>query len=400
LHQSVSKIPPKNLVKYRALIKQTPISNFFFGKIIKKFGLNQLGTYLKTRKKNPTITFPYMPNVILNDAYLYDFHVHSTYSDGTGSYKDILMEVCNKKHINGIAITDHPFRRESTRFVRYVDEKAIKRSFKLNSFVQDFKNKGKFPENFITFPGSCEFLAKLDDNNHAEVEIIALGVSENFVEKNGGIKQITRGYALELIEKIHDDNGIAIIPHPFYATRAHELLKLNKLSKYSQPDAYEGLNYSIGFLYDTAFYDFFEELAYSHQLKTISILFGYFNWISQIIGQNNTFGKHFNYPLARKISSIGCSDAHPVCMVGAACTLFREPIESLEDLRKKLYKKQSIPLFNPLWSQRTNKKRVYDEIWKGYGEFIEKGISRIKNQPFFKLIYYKILINMFSHFFL
>ena len=400
MHQSVSRIPPKNLVKYRALAKQTPISNLFFGKMIKKFGLNQLGTYLKTRKKNPAITFPYMPNVIPNDAYLYDFHVHSLYSDGTGSYEDILMEVSRKKHINGIAITDHPFRRESTRFIRYVDEKAIKRSFKFNSLVQDFRRQGKLPENFISFPGSCEFLTKLDDNNHANIEIIALGVSENFVEKNGGIRRITRGYALELIEKIHDDNGIAIVPHPFYSTRAHELLKLNKLSIYTRPDAYEGLNYSIGFLYDTAYYEFFEKLHYKSQLKIISILFGFFNWMATIISQENDFGKHFTYPLAKTISSIGSSDAHLVSMVGAACTLLREPINSLEDLRKVLSKKKTLPIYNPIWSQKTNKNRVYEEIWEGYDTIIEKSISRIKKQPLHKLILYKILINIFSHFFL
>ena len=317
-----------------------------------------------------------------------------------GSFKDILMEICRKKHINGIALTDHPFNPKSTRFVRYIDDKVIKRSYKFNSLVQDFKRRGKLPESFISFPGSAELLTKLDDNKHAEIEIIALGVSENFIEKNGGIKNIASGYGLELIEKIHDDNGLAIIPHPFFSTRAHELLKNHKISKNAMPDAYEGLNYSVGFLYDTAYYNFFEQLAYPYQLKIISVLFGYFNWMATIISQKNKFGKYFNYPLAKKISSIGSSDSHFNCMVGAACTLFRDPIDSIEDLRKLLMKKKALPIYNPLWSQRTNKNRVYQEIWEKFGEEIGKSLSQVETFPLVKLILFRILISTFSFFFL
>ena len=249
MHQSVSKIPPKNLIKYRAISKQTPISNFFLNRFIKRFGFNQLGTYLRTRRKNRELTYPYMPRIISEEDYLYDFHIHTHWSDGKGSYKEILNRIFQKKHLNGgIAITDHPFKPGSNKYLRYIDNKAIERTFKINSIISDFKKKGKLPEQFISFPGSCEFLTRLKESNPIEIEIIALGVPKDFIKKNRGIRNITNNmYAVELIERIHDNNGLAILPHPFYYTKSSELLR-QKLSRNSRPDAFEGINYSVGFL--------------------------------------------------------------------------------------------------------------------------------------------------------
>ena len=395
-HTSFSKIPPHNLVKY-PVRKQSPLSNLIFGKILKKYGLVQIRTYYKTKRRNHKIIFPYMPKRLPNNAYLYDFHTHTRYSDGRGNFKEILMQISKKKHLNGIAITDHPWKPRSNKEIRIIEKKVVSRSFKFSYLVDKFKKKGKLPDNFISFPGSCEFMTKLnEDNPKTEIELIALGISKDFIEKNGGLKHITNSYAVDLIEKIHDDNGLVILPHPFFSTRAHELLRY-KLSKNSRPDAMEGINYSIGFLSDETYQEFFKKLPFSSQLKVICKVFGYFNWMSTIISQENDFGKHFNYPIAKNIATVGSSDAHFLSMVGAACTVIMEPITSIEDIRKVFSKRKTIPILNPLWGYNTEKKEVFNEFWEEYGKLINDRISHVKKQPFIKIILVKVFIDILSY---
>ena len=391
--RSVSRIPAHNLVKY-PIIKQSPLSNIIYGKILKKYGLLQLGSYYKNKKKNPKIVFPYMPKNISEHTYLYDFHTHTQYSDGKGNFKEILMQISKKKHLNGIAITDHPWKPRTNVNIRFMEKKVISRSFEFDSLVDDFKKKGRLPDNFVSFPGSCEFITRLnEDNPNSEIELIALGISKNFLKANGGLKRITNGYATELIEKIHDDNGLVIIPHPFFSTRAHELLRF-KLSKNSRPDAVESINYSIGFLSDEVYHEFFEILPFSAQLKKISKIFGYFNWMATIISQENKFGKHFNYPIAKTAASIGSTDAHFLSMVGAGCTVIKSPITSMEDLRKVFLEKNTTPAYNPLWGLNTKKRDVFREVLEKYGGMINDRISHVRRQPFNKLIVGKVLIDI------
>lgn len=53
----------------------------------------------------------------------YDMHVHSTYSDGTLSVKEIL-EICKKKSLKGVAITDHDTV-AAFEDSHYLDEKSL-----------------------------------------------------------------------------------------------------------------------------------------------------------------------------------------------------------------------------------------------------------------------------------
>jgi len=397
VHRSVSRIPPHNLTKYRYIIKQTPISDLVFEILFKRYGLYQIGTYLRTWKRNPTITYPYMPSDISKDIYLYDFHAHSMWSDGVGTYENILNEIRQKQHLHGMAITEHPFKPNVLKKVRYIDEKQIYRSYKLNAIAMDFKTQGKLPKEFVTFPGSCELLTMLENDSRYDAEIIALGVSKDFIERCGGVKTIkSNTTAVELIEKIHDDNGLAVLPHPFFYTRSNALLR-RKLTKNSRPDAFEGLNYSVGFMADENFQEFFQKLPFTPQLKTLSANFGYFNWMSTIVSQENKAGKRFNYPLARELASIGVSDAHIPSMIGAACTAIKnKPITSLEDLRTVFSKKETIPIYNPIWSKKTDKHVMFREMLEGYKDRIDSSVSTIKKKSYIKLLAYRFLIKAFS----
>jgi len=376
--------------------KQTPISNLIFGKLLKKFGVTQMISFHKTRKKNPVATYPYMPSEIPEDAYLYDFHSHTYHSDGKGTYEEILIDLSQKKHINGLAVTDHPWHHGEDGKERIPDGKVIDRSYKFNQMVEDYKKKGKLHEDFISFPGSSEFFTMLDeDNEKHEVEIIGIGLSKEFVKDNGGIKRLTSEcYAEELIEKIHDDNGLAILPHPFYFERAYELLRRD-LPNNSRPDAYEGINYTIGFLYDDGYRGFWEKLPFTEELVMICQNFGYFNWMATLVSQENNFGKYFNFPIAQQIATVGSSDAHFQSMIGAACTVIKEPINNIEDLRKVFHERRTIPIINSKWDAVTKSSDVYSEIWDAYGEIINKGL---KDNSLFRWILSKTIVDLLQHF--
>ncbi|MHA1147558.1 MAG: PHP-associated domain-containing protein [Promethearchaeota archaeon] len=395
LHQSVSRIKPSRLAQVR-IPKQSNLADLFFGRLLKRFGITQILTYHKIRKRNPKMVYPYMPKKFPEDAYLYDFHFHSYYSDGRGSFRDILNEISLKKHLNGLTITDHPYHLGKDLNDKIPSERVIKQSFQFQKLIENYKRKGKLTLDFISFPGSCEFFCKLNDHSDAEIELILLGVSKDFVQRNGGVKKLTNlCHAVELIEKVHDDNGLVIVPHPFFFTSAHKLLRY-KLSRYSRPDAVEAINYTTGFISDKAYYPFLEQLPFSDQTKTIAHNFGYFNWMTTIVTQKNNYGKYFDYPLARKIGAVGSSDAHFFTMIGAASTLIKEQIHSIEDLRRVFHKKQTQPIYNPLWSINTEKKDVYKEIWDAYGTYVNEGITK---HSFFQWILAKTIVDITSFFF-
>lgn len=389
LHNSVSRIPPSRLIKHQVR-KQSIWSDLVFGRILGRFGIAQMMTYHKTRKCMPQLTYPYMPKRIPDDAYLYDFHFHSYYSDGRGTFGDILNEIARKRHLNGMVITDHPYHLGKDLNDKIPQDKVIRNSFKFLRYANRFKRKGKISKDFMTFPGSCEMFCKLDEDSDTEVEIIILGVPEDFISRNGGVKRITNYFhAAELIEKVHDDNGLTIIPHPFFFTKAHNLLRRN-LTGSARPDAYEGINYTTGFICDKGYHGFLDQLPFSNQTKSIANNFGYFNWMATIVSQENKFGRYFNFPLARKIATVGSSDAHFHSMIGAAATMIKRPLHDIEDLRRVFIRKETQPIYNPLWSINTECFDVYKEIWDAYGPFINEGIEK---RPFALWLLAKLIVD-------
>ncbi|MGQ4874008.1 MAG: PHP-associated domain-containing protein [Promethearchaeia archaeon] len=398
MHKSFCPIPPEKVVKF-PIRRQSPLSDILLGKTLRNYGIMQIMSYHLTRRFYPKITEPYMPKKIPENAYLYDFHSHTKYSDGSGTYKDVLDAICLKKHLSGIAITDHPYLAKHLQDNRLLTEKVIERSFKFDKLASEYKRRGKIPEHFLTFPGSCEFFTSLDEENKSsEVEIIGIGLPKDFIQANGGIKRLTiHSNALELIEIIHENNGLVIIPHPFHKTRIAELFR-KKLSKNSTPDAVETINYIVGFLADDAYYDFFKMLSESlaPEIKSICQNFGYFNWMATMIAYKNNNGKPFKYPIATKIAPVGSSDAHFISMIGAGCTLIKEPVSCLEDLRKIFHKRKTIPMLNPIWGKKTSKKEVYREIWDKYGDIINE---MIKKESFIKFATAKVFVDMVSYLF-
>ncbi len=107
----------------------------------------------------------------------YDFHLHSRYSrDGTISPADV-MKIAKKRGLNGIAITDHD---------------TIKGS------VEAMKNK------IDGLDVICGAEIKTDRG-----DVIGLFLSE----------EITARDHLDVIEQIHGQGGVAIVPHPFDSMR-------------------------------------------------------------------------------------------------------------------------------------------------------------------------------------
>jgi hypothetical protein len=395
LHRSTTKIPPHNLVKI-PIRKQSFLSNLILGRL-KRFGLHKMTSYHLTRKRLGNAVYPYMPENLPDDVYLYDFHSHSANSDGKGTFEEVLTEISQKKHLNGLALTDHPWHLGADKETRIPDEKVISRSFKFHKVAEDYKKKGKLPENFITFPGSCEFFMKFSEKfPSSEIELLAIGLSEDFLKDVKDLNKIASGYAAEFIERVHDNNGLVIVPHPFYFVRSYELFR-SKNSRNSRPDAIESINYMIGFLADKGYQDFFNKLPFSDEVRYIGTNFGYFNWIATIITQENNFGKNFNsFPLARQVAAVGSSDAHFKSMLGAASTLLKEPITSFEDLRKVFKQKKTFPMYNPIWGENTNKYSVYKEMWQTYGDRINKGLEETS------LLYWmasKFFVDLLAYFF-
>ncbi|MHA1147557.1 MAG: PHP domain-containing protein [Promethearchaeota archaeon] len=389
-------IPPNQINKI-SIYKQSFLENFLFKKFLNKFGLSQLGTYYRTLKRDSQVIYPYMPEKFPEDAYLYDFHCHSYYSDGKGDFRHILNQIRQKKHLNGLAFTDHPWYIDNNR-KRILNSKVIKRSYKAASLVESLIKLGKLPKDFVTFPGSCEFFMHLNEEAKSpDIELIALGLSIDFISKLGGLKKITRMNALEFIERVHEDNGLIILPHPFYFNYGHKLLKSKELTINSTPDAFESLNYTIGFLFDKIYHPLFNRNpVFYGELVFLSQLFGYFNWMARIISQRNNYGKNFDYPTARKIAAVGSSDAHFLTMVGAGCTMTESTIESIEDLRNIFKKKKTIPMINKQWSDNTLLLDVSNEIFGVYGHKINEFIHNSEKGVLNKVILYKIAIRILS----
>ncbi len=376
------------------IAKQSFLENILFSKVLKRTGFKRMGAYFRTTLRNPNAIYPFMLESLPEDAFLYDFHSHTQYSDGKGDFRHILLEIERKQHLNGLAFTDHPSYYDRVKKEYFIEPKVIRRSFKAQKIADRLKRQGKINEEFVTFPGSCEFAVRLkEDKPSSEIELIALGIPEDFVKKNGGIRKIARMDALNFIENVHDDNGLVIVPHPFWFTRAHELLKMKKLSRNATPDAFESQNFTIGFLINEALHPYFEKVKpFYRELIFLSKIFGYFNWIATIISEANPYGRHYDYPIARKIAAVGSSDAHFMSMVGAGCTMTREPIHSFEDLRNVFKQKKGTPMLNAKWALNTETNEWFAEVIEEYGPKINDLIRNSNLGLINKLLVLKIVI--------
>jgi len=212
-----------------------------------------------------------------------DIHIHSIYSKKCGLFdiKDILDYVEKMTDLDVIAITDHD---------------QIKGSLKAAKMSSNY--------NFEVIVGE-EILTK-------QGEVIGLFLKERILPK--------KSLAATLAE-IHKQDGLAIIPHPFYfygripgLKKAVSIRTVNKILKHESDlikiDALEAFNASLA-----------GQLSHRKVLKF------------------NT--KLFDLPV------IASSDAHSVAHIGCAFTLF--PGKTKEDLRQSILNKTTIIQGGEFW---------------------------------------------------
>lgn len=132
----------------------------------------------------------------------FDLHIHTEYSDGIGSVKEVLLEAY-RKGLNGIAITDH----NTTIALREAEIYASKLGL-------------------TVIPG----LELKTDAGH----ILALGINVNLKDK-------TRLIYEDAIDWVRSLGGITIIAHP--------AIEVNKMDKWiaKKPDAIEAFNSNYPF---------------------------------------------------------------------------------------------------------------------------------------------------------
>jgi len=189
-----------------------------------------------------------------------DLHIHSTHSDGTAKIPEIMEYVATKTDLAVIAITDHNTL-EGARFAKSLED------------LYDF-------------------------------EVV---VGEEISSKSGHIiglfleEEIPAGLsALETISRIHEQNGVVIIPHPF---------------------SNRGIFGPFG---RTAFAQAVNEMAF-HALEIYNSV-PYLGWANRVAAKMFAGGQG--------IAATGGSDAHLLQGIGRGYTLFRGT--SAEDLRASI----------------------------------------------------------------
>ncbi len=206
----------------------------------------------------------------------FDFHNHSYYSKDSYNEPMRLVKTAKKRGLSGLAFTEH--------------NKVWK--------------KGKLPkiDNFLVIPGV--------EVKTLQGEVIGLFVDHHIPKKLSFI---------ETVERIHEQNGIVVIPHPFdsirnksrlkiegYSNGKHGYVKVRDIEKHV--DLIEGFN--------------------------ARCLMPEFNKMAI------EFAKKIHKPLTAG------SDAHFPWEIASAITLLPE-VESLDDLREALLKGDQIVFGKP-----------------------------------------------------
>lgn len=110
-----------------------------------------------------------------------DLHIHSKYSFDSISQPKKIIKIAKNKGLNGVAITDH---------------NTIKGSLEAEKLNED--------ENFIVITGA-EIQTEIGD-------VIGLFLNEEIKSRN----------SIEVIEEIHKQGGISVLPHPYKGHRLND----------------------------------------------------------------------------------------------------------------------------------------------------------------------------------
>ena len=116
---------------------------------------------------------------------IFDFHIHSKYSFDSILEPKKIIKVAKKKGLDGVAITDH---------------NSIKGSLDAQKINKD--------QDFLVIIGS--------EINTEKGDIIGLFLNEEIKSRN----------SIEVIDEIHEQDGIVVLPHPY---RGHEIDELRKI---------------------------------------------------------------------------------------------------------------------------------------------------------------------------
>ncbi len=196
-----------------------------------------------------------------------DLHVHTIYSkDSTISPQDLIRHAL-KKNLDGLAICDHGT----------LDAwKLLKRNF--NS------------DDFYLIPGM-----EIETDRG---EILALFIHDEI--------KTTNNFFFEIVDKIKQDGGLIVIPHPFDFLRANRL-KIDQLGDESLLGCIDGI-----------------------EIMNSRIIF------RQCIEKARDFNRKFHF------FETGGSDAHTMNEIGNGFTLLKkELISDEEDIKKALFSRQS-----------------------------------------------------------
>ena len=148
----------------------------------------------------------------MKETFLADFHMHTTYSDGKMSMKEVI-DLCGQKGLGAIAITDHigedhtlvskaailleqAMNREG--FARYMEE------------LKEETQRAWDQYRMVVIPGFE--LSKNRISNRRSAHILGLGITD-YVPADGD--------SLELVKKIKGQGALAIAAHPVF-TRVME----------------------------------------------------------------------------------------------------------------------------------------------------------------------------------
>ncbi|MBD3188644.1 hypothetical protein GF325_17580, partial [Candidatus Bathyarchaeota archaeon] len=204
-----------------------------------------------------------------------------------------------------------------------------------------------------------------------------LGLPRDFIEKSGGLQRLSRMLAEDLVDKIHDEGGLAILPHPFYFVPSGLSRDL-----WDMVDAVESFNQTCHIFVEPVMLEFANhaegEIPLLDDIMSIQLIFGYFSWRNRV--------ELFRHPRPE----VGSSDAHIEPFVGSGCTMFDRPVRDLEDLRKQLAANNGVPMLNPRWELHHDLDEIIERVYDHWGKIIINKIREIHNEkrallPFLKL---------------
>ncbi len=185
-----------------------------------------------------------------------DLHVHSKYSYDSKSEPTLIIKRAEKIGLKGLAITDHN--------------------------TVDFHNKLDIKTDLLIIPGI--------EISSSKGHIIGLGI-KTFIPPKLSVEAT--------IEKIRDEGGEVIIPHPFDFTR-------------------KGIGRNVERLKNIAI-----------ETVNAACVFGKFN------------EKALDYAMKYNLTQTGGSDSHRVQDLAMAYTKFNEDVSSIDDVLESIRKKQT-----------------------------------------------------------